>query len=276
MKNYLSNNFDPIKLVEVFDELPLWSAPFGLKLLEYVNYKANSSALDIGCEAGFPLTELAMRMGPGSKVYGIDPWKDAMQRAKKKIDFYDIHNVELIDGSAEKIPLPDESLDLITCNNGINNIADIQTVYGECFRTLKSGGQFIQTMNTDQSMIEFYNILEEVFSELKLSDSIRAMKLHIYEKRKPVEEILDLLIKYGFECKEIVKDEFQYSFSNGTALLNHYFIRLAFMDSWIKLLPENRIEEIFTEAEHRMNEQSVKHGNFKLTIPFVLYNSIKL
>lgn len=275
MKKYLSSHFNPSRLVEVFDELPLWSAPFGLKLLDSVDYKKNCTALDIGCGAGFPLTELAMRLGSGSKVYGIDPWKEAMLRAQKKLDFYEIQNVELIDGSAEHIPLPDHSLDLITSNNGINNIEDIEAVYGECFRVLKPGGQFIQTMNTDQSMIEFYDILQEVLTEIKLEESIASMRKHIYDKRKPIGEILGLLNKYQFECKEIVSDEFYYTFSSGTAMLNHYFIRLAFMDSWFKLLPEHRVEEIFTEVELRMNAIAEVQGFFKLTIPFVLVNSYK-
>ncbi len=41
MKKYLNNNFDSVKLINVFDELPIWSAPFGLKLLDAVEYKPN-------------------------------------------------------------------------------------------------------------------------------------------------------------------------------------------------------------------------------------------
>lgn len=275
MNNYLKNNFDPVTLVDVFDELPLWSAPFGLKLLEHVIYKNTISALDIGFGTGFPLTELAMRLGPGSKVYGIDPWKEAIQRAKKKIEFYGIKHVVIFEGSAESIPLEDNSLDLIVSNNGINNIANINGVYKECFRVLRSGGQFLQTMNTDGTMIEFYIILESILLELKLTDSIQTMKQHIYEKRKPVDEILNLLKQHGFNCKNLEEDKFKYTFSNGTAFLNHYFIRLAFIDSWIKLLPEIMVHEIFTELERRMNVHAENHGNFQLSIPFVLLNTFK-
>ena len=73
MKKYLSNDFNFVKLIDVFDELPIWSAPFGLKLLDYVDYKTNISAIDIGFGTGFPLTELALRLGESSIVYGIDP-----------------------------------------------------------------------------------------------------------------------------------------------------------------------------------------------------------
>lgn len=85
MKKYLINNFDSSKLINVFDELPLWSAPFGLKLLDYIYYKPDISVLDIGFVTGFPLTEIAMRLGDSCIIYGIDPWENAIQKQKKKL-----------------------------------------------------------------------------------------------------------------------------------------------------------------------------------------------
>jgi ubiquinone/menaquinone biosynthesis C-methylase UbiE len=175
MKPYLNNNFDLNELIDVFDELPLWSAPFGLKLLENINYKQNITALDIGFGAGFPLTEIAMRLGNSSTVYGIDRWKETFQRVNQKIYYYGINNIKLIEGVAESIPLESESVDLITSNKGINNISDIDKALSECSRIIKSGGQFVQTMNLDKSMIEFYNQLESVLSEMKLYKEIELM-----------------------------------------------------------------------------------------------------
>ena len=112
MSNYLKTDFDfdSDLLLELFDELPIWAAPFGLKLLDSIKYKKNISALDIGFGAGFPLTEIAMRLGETCKIYGIDPWNAAIRRTEKKIEFYGIKNIEIINGVAENIPLPDLSL----------------------------------------------------------------------------------------------------------------------------------------------------------------------
>ena len=137
MKKYLSNDFDFVKMIEVFDESPIWSAPFGLKLLDYIDYKKNISAIDIGFGTGFPLTEIALRLGDSSVVYGIDPWKDAIERVNKKIEYYGLTNVRLIEGVAESIPLENDSIDLITSNNGINNVNDIDKVLSECSRIIK-------------------------------------------------------------------------------------------------------------------------------------------
>jgi arsenite methyltransferase len=275
MKKYLSTSLDPDTLVDVFDELPIWSAPFGLRLLDQVNYKLNITALDIGFGTGFPLTELAMRLGNSSLVYGIDPWKQAIGRVKKKIEYYGITNVKIIEGVAESIPLDDDSVDLITSNNGINNVTDIDKALSECSRICKRGGQFIQTMNLDMSMFEFYNQLERVLSELQMEKEIAHMRQHIAQKRPSIERIVAMMTKHGFVISYLVHDQFNYTFADGTAMLNHYFIRLAFMDSWVRLLPPDKVEQVFDTTETRLNEHSQMLGGMTLSIPFVVINALK-
>ena len=72
-------------IVGTYDELPLWSAMFGLLLLDHVPLKDVRLALDVGCGTGFPLIELAERLGPTGHVHGIDPWSAALGRAREKI-----------------------------------------------------------------------------------------------------------------------------------------------------------------------------------------------
>ncbi len=275
MKSYLNNNFNLNELIDVFDELPLWSAPFGLKLLEHINYKPNITALDIGFGAGFPLTEIAMRLGNTSTIYGIDPWKETFKRVNQKIYYYGISNIKLIEGVAESIPLEDNFVDLITSNNGINNVSDVDKVLSECSRVIKSGGQFVQTMNLDKTMTEFYNQLETVLSEMKLYKEIELMYKHIKQKRPPLHDFIALMHKHNFIINDVVEDEFCYKFADATAMFNHYFIRLAFMESWIKLLPTDKVELIFDTIESRMNDQASEQCGIKLTVPFVLLNAIK-
>src|SRR5690554_1341845 len=192
MTQYLKTDWDynSQRLVELYDELPIWAAPFGLQLLDGIKYKKRIHALDIGFGAGFTLTELAMRLDKESKVYGIDPWEAGVDRAEKKIEFYRIKNTEIIRGVAENIPLKDKSIDLIVSNNGLNNVADLDKSLSECARILKSDGQFIQTMNLSDTMIEFYSIMEKVLKDLKLDNCLEEMRSQIYNKRKPLDQYL--------------------------------------------------------------------------------------
>ena len=263
-----------MKLPKMFDELPLWSAPFGLKLLDSVDYKPNITALDLGFGTGFPLLEIAMRLGNNSTVYGIENWKETFETVKGKINYYGIRNVKLIESNIESIPLDNNSVDLITSNNCINNVQDINKALFECSRVLNKGGQFLLTMNLDKTMFEFYNIMEQTLLELNLLTEIDLMYKHIEQKRPSVDKIINPL-KNDFIIKNVEYDQFNYHFSNGTAMLNHYFIKVAFVDSWKEILPKDKIQEVFKIIETKHNEQAEEFGGIKLSIPFVLINCHK-
>lgn len=256
--------------VAALDEISLWSAPFGLKLLEAVRYRQDMSVLDIGFGTGFPLLELAMRLGDGSRIFGIDPWTAAVERTRAKMIRYGIDNVKLIIGRGEEIPLPDASVDLIVSNNGINNVDDLDRVLAECSRVSKAGAQFLATMNLDTTMMEFYSVLEEVLSNRDLVAEIGAMKQHIRKKRQPLIEVRRLLETNRFTVRNVVNDTFRYTFANGSAMFRHFFIRLAFFSAWNEIVPEPMRSDVFGEIEQRLNERAVREGCVHLTVPYAL------
>jgi arsenite methyltransferase len=267
-EEYLS--LDSPENVKYFDELPLWSAPFGLRLFDQVRLKKNITALDIGFGTGFPLTELAMRLGKSCTVYGIDPWDAAILRTQGKLEHYGIENVKIIRGVAEDIPLKDGSVDLIVSNNGINNVADLRRVLSECNRIMRVKGQFVLSVNLDSTMVEFYSVMEQVLTELDMTEEISRIKEHVYSKRRPLPELTNLLEQNGFTVRGIVKDQFDYHFTDGTTLLQHFFIRLAFLPSWKNIVPAHRQDEVFGKIERILNEQAGLTGQCNLSVPFVV------
>jgi arsenite methyltransferase len=268
-------DFNSPELVSHLDELSLWSAPFGLRLLEKLVYRRNIDILDIGFGTGFPLTELAMRFGSSCRIYGIDPWKAALNRTRKKLEVYGINNVELIYGGAEKIPLPDNSIDLITSNNGINNVKDYALVMSECARVCRPGAQLIQSLNLQDSLIEFYSVMTMILQDMKLDKCLEMMHAHIYQKRKPLSEITEALEINDFTIESLVTDQFKYQFSDGDALFKHFFIRLAFMDAWRSFLPPEKADEIFKEIKASFDDQVQSGNSISLTIPFAVIDARK-
>ncbi len=198
MTDYIRTEFDfnDPAFVSVIDDMPLWSAPFGLKLLDTIRYKKNIRALDIGFGFGFPIVELAMRLGPSSKVFGIDPSKSGIVRTKLKLKYTGTQNVELMEGVAEQMPFENNYFDLIVSNNGLNNVQDLAAVLKECNRVSKSRAQFVFTYNTDQTFIEFYNVLREVLRKNSMKEYEAKIDEHIYAKRKPLSEYKNLLEEF--------------------------------------------------------------------------------
>src|ERR1043166_1509074 len=166
-------DFTRSQTLAVYDELPLWSAMFGLLLLEHVPLRAGAVALDVGCGTGFPLLELAQRLGPGSIVHGIDPWTQALDRARHKAAIQQIENIVFHAGSAARMPFRDPLFDLVVSNLGLNNFADPHACIAECRRVMKPGATLALTTNLVGHMHEFY----EVFAEI-LGDSA-ALRQHI-------------------------------------------------------------------------------------------------
>jgi ubiquinone/menaquinone biosynthesis C-methylase UbiE len=263
------------ELISVIDDLPLWSAPFGMKLLDTIKLKKGINVLDIGCGLGFPMVEIAQRLGASSKVIGIDPWREAIERCEQKIRKYNITNVKVIEGVAEHMPFDDNYFDLIVSNNGINNVQDMKKALLECRRVSKLGAQFVLTMNLERTMIEFYDVFEEVLKSEGLKDEILKMKNQIYDKRKPLEEVKTLLINSDFKIKRIDDDSFSMNFLDGTTMLNHSLIKYWFLKGWENILEYNNIEEVFEQTENKLNEIALQKGELQLTIPFVTIECIR-
>lgn len=271
MNNYLNHSFNPDDpdLISVIDELPLWSAPFGLSLLDTINLMPNINALDIGCGLGFPLIELSQRLGTSCKVYGIDPWESAIERINLKIKTYNLKNVIALKGVAEELPFDDNFFDLIVSNNGINNVEDMHKSLSECSRVSKPDAQFTVTLNLEDTMIEFYNLFEETLIKNKLVEEVKKMKQQIYSKRKPLEDIKKSLSETGFEIKNIKNDSFTLRFLNGTAMFNHSLIKYWFLDGWKNILNPGNIQNIFEQVENKLNSVAKENGEVILTVPFV-------
>ena len=275
MSLYLAEEFDlnQTDLVSVIDELPLWSAPFGLKLLEFIKLRKNITALDIGFGLGFPLTEIAQRLGNTSKIYGIDPWEQAVERTKLKIKKYNITNIELILGHAEDIPLESNSIDLIISNNGINNVDNLDKTLNECSRIAKKNAQLVFTGNLETTMFEFYQEYKNILTKKNLTESLKRLNEHIASKRMPLSALTEKIEKNGFKINHIDENQFYYRYVDGTTMLNHFLIRIAFLESWLNILNKEQQKPIFELLEKRLNQIADEQNGFKLTVPFVTIDS---
>lgn len=244
---------DP-RIVSAYDELPLWSAMFGLLLLDEVPLAGVRAALDVGCGTGFPLIELAERLGPSAHVDGIDTWSAAVERARSKIAARRTPNVTVHEGSASKMPFADATFDLIVSNLGINNFEDRAGAMRECRRVARPGAKLALTTNLQGHMRELYDVFEDV---LKGDEAARRRLREHVGHRATVASVQELLAASGFAVTRVVERTGHMRFAGGTALLSHHFIRLGFLPDWTSVAGEKAIAEI----ERRLDRE------ISLTIP---------
>jgi len=98
--------------------------------------------LDLGSGGGIDVLLSAKRVGPTGKAYGLDMTDEMLALANENKRKAGVENVEFLKGEIERIPLPDNSVDVIISNCVINLSADKDKVLREAFRVLKPGGRF--------------------------------------------------------------------------------------------------------------------------------------
>lgn len=247
--------------VSAYDDLPLWSAMAGLLLLAHVPLRPGTCALDVGCGTGFPAIELAERLGPESRVHGLDPWTAALVRARAKASARGVAHVAFDEGDAGRMPYPDRHFDLVVSNLGLNNFPDPDAALAEVARVLRPDGVLALTTNLQGHMAEYYAVFADVLARTGAEREPGALSRHTAH-RATIEGLSALLGRAGFRVTKVEHAEHVLRFANGRALFAHWFIRLGFLDGWRACVAPGREAEVFAALEQALA------APLRLTVPF--------
>jgi SAM-dependent methyltransferase len=108
----------------------------------FVGIEPGTRVLEVGCGTGHWLSLLAAR---GVDVAGIDASAEMLARARGKLP-----GIELVVGSAEKLPWRDATFDRVLAVNALHHFTDGEASVREARRVLGSGGSFL-TIGLDPS-----------------------------------------------------------------------------------------------------------------------------
>lgn len=101
--------------------------------------------VDLGSGGGLDVFLAAQKVGSTGKAIGIDMTPQMVDRARRAADAgvngVPYTNVEFHLSTIDRIPLPDQSVDVIISNCVINLAPDKWAVFKEMFRVLKHGGR---------------------------------------------------------------------------------------------------------------------------------------
>ena len=123
--------------------------------INFADIRQGEIVVDLGSGAGIDVFLSANKVGKSGKVIGIDMTDEMLEKASKNAKDNGYTNVEFRKGDIEKrIPVEDNSVDVVISNCVINLTTDKVTTFKEIYRILKKHGgrMVISDLVTDKEI----------------------------------------------------------------------------------------------------------------------------
>jgi ubiquinone/menaquinone biosynthesis C-methylase UbiE len=162
--------------------VPTIGAPLASDLIETATLCTGERVLDVACGTGVVTRLASQRVGDAGTVTGLDinPGMLAVARQSTPPGAA----IEWYEASAEAIPFPDASFDVVLCQMGLQFLADKRAALSEMWRVLAPGGRLI--LNVPGPAPELFDIMGKAFARHIGADAA-GFVYHVFSLHEPAE-----------------------------------------------------------------------------------------
>jgi len=109
---------------------------------QFAKIKKGDTVIDLGSGAGNDCFVARAETGESGKVIGIDFTPVMIEKARTNAEKLGFNNVEFREGDIEKMPVADNTANVVVSNCVLNLVPNKKAVFSEIYRVLKVGGHF--------------------------------------------------------------------------------------------------------------------------------------
>ena len=180
----VSNRYDLMNDFMSFGIHRIWKK----NLILWMNPSKNKKMIDVACGTGDIGKLYLDSTSKKEKIICIDPNKSMIEKGKKKLINY--KNIKWIIGSAENLPVKNNSFDYYSISFGLRNTKNLNKVLSEAYRVLKPGGHFL-CLEFSKIENENLNIIYKNYSKI-----IPEIGNVIVGDKKPYEYLIKSIEKF--------------------------------------------------------------------------------
>jgi ubiquinone/menaquinone biosynthesis C-methylase UbiE len=144
--------------------VPTLFGPWAMNLIQAADPRPGERVLDVGCGTGIVARQVASRLGARGAVTGVDlsPSMLAVARATAAREGVAI---EWREGSAEQLPFPESSFDLVLCQFALMFFANKAAALAEMRRVVTGNGRVLVSVWQCLDRHPFYQTLHNVIQQ---------------------------------------------------------------------------------------------------------------
>ena len=150
--------------------------------------------LDVGCGPGFYCDELAVEVGPGGEIVGLDSSPQMLAVAARRCEGHP--NVRLHESEATALAVDDAEFHAALCVQVLEFVPDVAAALAELYRALRPGGRVV-VWDVDWATVSWHSA-----DQARMQRVLRAWDEHLVHRSLP-RTLAPLLRSAGFEQVEM-------------------------------------------------------------------------
>lgn len=253
---------------DVYDEkfVPALFAHWGPIVAAEAQVSEGDRVLDVACGTGALTTTVAQIVGGAGSVTGLDVNPEMLAVARRKP-----LQVEWLEGSAESLPLPDNTFDAVVSQFGFMFFEDKPQALREMMRVLKPRGRLAVAVCDAVENSPGYNAFAQSLDRLFGSDVGNAFRAP-FNLGNP-NRLHEICREADMESPEIVQRNELVRFRSVEELVS---TERACVWTLGGLLSDEQFERLMEEAEKNLRPFVIDGGAIEFDMPSLIINAMKL
>jgi ubiquinone/menaquinone biosynthesis C-methylase UbiE len=226
---------------------PDWRERFDTVISDNIKLPLEGRFLDVNCGTGAYAIDLAERVKGKGEVVGVDPDAERINIARAKSQVQKTKDVRFEAAPVTRLPFKENEFDVVIGDVSLLHTREIEAVWAEMIRVVRSEGKVILKLTTHGSFDEFFSIYWEALHDVGIAEEVWTSLERLIEERITVSSAEAIAVRFGLSGVESFVTKEELEFGDANEFLESPLIADWFLSEWLEIVPQESREAVVSK-----------------------------